>query len=802
MADTKDSRKTTKDAAQADAKDTNGKASGEVTTAVTGKAAAEGTITMTKAEGGKGSASHAAAEASEGKDSKASKATKATKATETRAQADGSTASTGNIESDAAPADAALETAQRNANAARQRIRNNINKHPEFELLYVAGGKGEMPRVLSPETPFEDAQMSKAYDKLRKDVDSLIEARKNSDRLRDDRKTEKAAKNPSSKSSKPMTGDKETATVTAAAHDTAKLHGGKPAKEGRAAKTPTAGKPQGASDTKKGNSDESHHTEAAQKEDAASAPNVKPAKKASEEKQAGGDDQHATSASQRKPRQAHETHDVTAKADDTGDRSKPSANGKASDSKPMAQRTTKSDGTAGTGTLALTKDDAAKPTAEANGDATKKSAENAKPHDKKTDAGDTKGVNKTAGAKSEAMETTNGNDGAKQASIKAKQSEQKQDSKGNNGVTAVTAGSEKQATSEKPAKQTAERKQPTSAKPAIAAQEDGKATVTTAKPDTKDIPERTDAHVADDAATQHDKQDANANATKQPQQKAETKRTQGKGQQEMATSSHVKADNAAEETIKPAARQSVKPMAEPDNAHCSKAATADTPASAKANNEHAESSKHDEGKADIGDDGRQKAKQPDAMKPQASGDSAVTASDAKPAERAAQRTSQKQAAPRQDAKQEDDATPHAAEQQGGGKESPAVTPSDDAEGHDGTEKPAEPSTSVTEHEPVAESSVTEPDRMSCHDDAQTCSFDKAPDEVIERIGTLDEDVIHDVPVYAHRSRAQWSHDGIAGHARVHASTETDVDARSAQHMATDGGFFGRIGRAFRSLFGR
>lgn len=714
MADTKDSRKTTKDTAQADAKDRNGKASEGVTTTATGKAAAGGTPTMTKADGGKETAPHAAAEASEGKDDKASKVTKAN---ETRGQSDGGIASAGNAGSDAVPADAALETAKRNVNSARQRIYQDTKKSPELELLYVAGGRGGMPRVLTPETPFEDDQMSKAYDKLKKDVDSLIEARRALDRLRDGRKAEKAAKKSSNKSSKPMTGSKETATVTAAAHDTAKPHDDKPAKEGIAEKTPTAGKSQGGSDTRKGGKDEAHRAETVQKEDATSVPNAKTVKKAS-------------------------------------------------DSKPMAQRTAKSDGTAGTGTQALAKDNAAKPTAEASGDATKKSAENAKHHGKKADTGDTKGVKKTAGTQHDVVETANENDGAKQAPIKAKQSEQKQDGKGSNGVTAVTAGSGKQATSEKQAKRTAERKQPTSAKPAIAAQEDGKATVTTAKPDTKDTPKRTDAHVADDAATRHDKQDANANATKQLQQKAETKRTQGKGQQETATPSHVKVDNAAEETIKPTARQSAKPMAEPDNAHGSNEVTTDTPASAKAN-----------------------------------GDSAVAASDAKPAERAAQGTSQKQAAPRQDAKQEDDVTPHAAEQ-GGGKASPAVTPSDDAERHDGAEKPAEPSASVTEHEPVAESSVTAPDRMSCHDDAQTCSFDKAPDEVIERIGTLDEDAIHDVPVYAHRSRAQWSHDGVAGRTRVHASTETDVRVRSAQHIATDGGLFGRIGRAFRSLFRR
>ena len=131
-----------------------------------------------------------------------------------------------------------------------------------------------------------------------------------------------------------------------------------------------------------------------------------------------------------------------------------------------------------------------------------------------------------------------------------------------------------------------------------------------------------------------------------------------------------------------------------------------------------------------------------------------------------------------------------------------MVPSDDAESHDSAEKPAETSMDVAEHETVSENSVTEPDRMSCHDDTQTYSFDKAPDEVIERIGTLDEDAMHGVPVYAHRSRAQWSHNGITGRTRVHASTEVDTSVRSAQHMATDGGLLGRIGRAFRSLFGR
>lgn len=710
---------------------------------------------------------------------------KVTKDSEAAEQADNTTAGTVNVTTSD---DADLATAQRKCESARQRVYQDTKKYPELKLLYVAGGKGVMPQVRTPETPFEDEQMSKAYDKLKRDVDSFIEARRVLDRLRDDRKAQKkeTKKRTGDKSKKPATEGKVSTTGAAATQEAMKPHNDKTAKDGRMTKISAAGKPQDKGNTKKGDINEPHRAETAQKEGMASVPNATPTEKAPEDKQTGKGSAHANPASRQKP---HQEHDVTAKTDDTKDGSKPSDNGKASNGKPIAQRVAKSDGTAGTDTQALAKRDASKPTPEASSNVPKRQAENAKPHGKKAGTGDAKDTKNVDGTKTVGADTVKENDDTKKVPMKAKPSEPKHDGNGDNGASIVTAGNDK------PQASNGRKRPPVTP----ASQEDAKAT--TDKSSAKDSTEHIDNH---DVLTQHGKNDTVVPVAEKPRkQGAENKQTRGKVQQETVPPSHDNTGSTTEASIKPAIEQNIKPIAESGNAHDSKEVTADAPAPVKVSDEHAPAPKQDENKAGIGDDDKQNVKQPDIEQHTASYEpaAAAAASDAKPAERKAREASQKKTAKKQDVKQEDDATSHAAEQKVR-KEQPVVAPSDDAESHDAAEKPAETSVDVAEHETVSENSVTEPDRMSCHDDTQTYSFDKAPDEVIERIGTLDEDAMHGVPVYAHRSRAQWSHNGITGRTRVHASTEVDTSVRSAQHMATDGGLLGRIGRAFRSLFGR
>lgn len=761
MADTKDSKNTTKDIQQENAKGA--------------KATVEGSTAMAEAVNGNGVTPQASSKTTNVKEEKV------TKDSEAAEQADNTTAGAVNVTTSD---DVALATAQRKCESARQRVYQDTKKYTELKLLYVAGGKGVMPQVRTPETPFEDEQMIKAYDKLKRDVGSFIEARRALDRLRGEKKKE--TKRTDDKPKKPATDGKVSATGAAATQEAIKPHGDKTAKDGRMTKTSAAGKPQDKGNTKQGNINEHHRTEAAQKEGRASVPNATPAEKARKDKQTGKENAHANPASQQKP---HREYDVTAKTDDTKDGSKPSDNGKVPAGKPIAQRTAKSDSTAGTDTQALAKRDASKPTPEASSNAPKRQAENAKPHGKKAGAGDAKDTKNADSTKTAVTDAAKKNDDTKKASMKKKPSEPKHDSNGNNGASIVTAGNDK------PQSPNEHKRPPVTP----ASQEDAKAT--TDKSSAKDSTEHVDNH---DVPTQHGKNDtAVPAAEKQRQQGAENKQTQGKGQQETVPPSHDNAGSTTEANIKPAIEQNIKPIAESGNAHDSKEVTANAPASVKVSGEqHATAPKQDENKAGIGDDDKQNVKQPDIEQHTASDEpAAAAASDAKPAERKAREASQKKTAKKQDVKQEDDATSHAAEQKVR-KEQPVVTPSDDAESHDAAEKPAETSVDVAEHETVSENSVTEPDRMSCHDDTQTYSFDKAPDEVIERIGTLDEDAMHGVPVYAHRSRAQWSHNGITGRTRVHASTEVDTSVRSAQHMATDGGLLGRIGRAFRSLFGR
>lgn len=698
---------------------------------------------------------------------------KVTKDSEAAEQADNTTAGTANVTTSD---DADLATAQRKCESARQRVYQDTKKYPELKLLYVAGGKGVMPQVRTPETPFEDEQMIKAYDKLKRDVDSFIEARRALDRFRGEKKTKKkAAKRTGDKSKNPATESKVSTAGAAATQEAMKPHDDKTAKDGRMTKTSAAGKPQDKGNTKKGDIDESHRTGAAQKAGRASVPNATPKEKAHEDKQTGKKNVHADPASRHK---SHQKHDVTAKTDDTKDGSKPSDNGKASSGKLIAQRAATSDGTAGTDTQALAKRNTAKPASEASSNVPKRQAENAKSHDKKAGTGDAKGTKSADGTKTVGADTVKENDDTQKVSMKETPSEPKHDGNGDNGASIVTAGNDKQPTS-------SGRKRPPVTP---ASHEDAKAT--TDKLSAKDSTEHADNH---DVPTQHGKNDtAVPVAEKQHQQVAENKQTRGKGQQETVPPSHDNAGSTTEANIKP----------EADHAHDSKEVTADAPAPVKVSDEHATAPKQDENKVGIGNADKQNAKQLNVEQHTASDEPAAAASDAKPAEHKAQEAHQKKSAKKQDVKQEDGATSHVAEQKVR-KEQPVVTPSDDAKSHDAAEKPAETSVYVAEHKTASEeNNVTEPDRMSCHDDTQTYSFDKAPDEVIERIGTLDEDTMHGVPVYAHRSRAQWSHNGITGRTRVHASTEVDTSVRSAQHMATGGGLLGRIGRAFRSLFGR
>ena len=394
----------------------------------------------------------------------------------------------------------------------------------------------------------------------------------------------------------------------------------------------------------------------------------------------------------------------TAKTDNTKDGSKPSDNGKASSGKPIAQRVAKSDGTAGTDTQALAKRDASKPTPEASSNVPKRQAENAKPHGKKAGAGDAKDTKNADSTKTAVTDAAKKNDDTNKASMKKKPSEPKHDSNGNNGASIVTVGNDK------PQSPNEHKRPPVTP----ASQEDTK--VTTGKPSVKGSTEHVDNH---DVLTQHGKNDTVVPVAEKPRkQGAENKQTRGKVQQETVPPSHDNAGSTTEANIKPAIEQNIKPIAESGNAHDSKEVTADAPAPVKVSDEqHATAPKQDENKAGIGDDDKQNAKQPDIEQHTASDEpaAAAAASDAKPAERKAREASQKKTAKKQDVKQEDDATSHAAEQKVR-KEQPVVAPSDDAESHDAAEKPAETSMDVAEHETVSENSVTEPDRMSCHDE--------------------------------------------------------------------------------------
>ena len=649
---------------------------------------------------------------------------------------------------------AKLKAAKNACNAARQRIYQDVNKYPEFKLLYLKGTKGKMPCLLEPETPFADERMVKAYAKLKRDFDSLIAARNAQDEIRNAMAKETKAGKPTSDTKTPASQVKQTRAKADAADDAngtvtpqkpSKGHAGKTAGDGNAA---SAGVQANGTNRK-----EAH------------ASTQKTGDKAESGKPKDTVKRGATPEDDVQRQQSPRSHETAATAPDDKQTTQRDASGKDT-----------------TGALTLAKDTTAKAIAKADASVTHaiKKVTEAKEVERH-------GVRQGNGDKAtKQVSTANGHDEKDaphndvQGSKGPKPAESDKGSASTTGGRKATPGSRKAASTPEHKKQTT------------------KAT------------KRSDARGSNtDEKRQNGSSAAASHESEQPSQNAKPVRTHGgnagngkkatKGESVVdaspkgmsATQNTMVADNhdmagndgnkVSKNTVKASRSHAVAQRADkvdsPDDsnhddaAKPSPASHADQPsasvataddkmtthtASDDAGSKHAESAKAPEGDVVTHDDGRQDTNVPD-------GDDAMSA--------------------------KSHATPDTPSVPSG------VVPSD-------VQAKAEEEAA---DEPLAQTTAEQDDmndRMSCNDDAQTCSFNKAPDEVIERIGTLEDDAIHGAPVYAHRSKAQWNHEGMPGHVRVRTEIGTESHAANARHAGAETGFLGRIGRAFRNLLKR
>ena len=701
---------------------------------------------------------------------------------------------------------AKLKAAKNACNAARQRIYQDVNKYPEFKLLYLKGTKGKMPCLLEPETPFADERMVKAYAKLKRDFDSLIAARNAQDEIRNAMAKETKAGKPTSDTKTPASQVKQTRAKADAADDAngtvtpqkpSKGHAGKTAGDGNAA---SAGVQANGTNRK-----EAH------------ASTQKTGDKAESGKPKDTVKRGATPEDDVQRQQSPRSHETAATAPDDKQTTQRDASGKDT-----------------TGALTLAKDTTAKAIAKAdasvthaikkvteakeverhgvrqgNGDKATKQVSTANGHDEKdaphNDVQGSKGAKPVMEGNTQTL--ADGNRQKAKPSTgetqKDKASVMSKAQKSSAGKAQKTADVPKPAESDKgSASTTGGRKATPGSRKAASTPEHKKQTTKATK--------RSDARGSNtDEKRQNGSSAAASHESEQPSQNAKPVRTHGgnagngkkatKGESVVdaspkgmsATQNTMVADNhdmagndgnkVSKNTVKASRSHAVAQRADkvdsPDDsnhddaAKPSPASHADQPsasvataddkmtthtASDDAGSKHAESAKAPEGDVVTHDDGRQDTNVPD-------GDDAMSA--------------------------KSHATPDTPSVPSG------VVPSD-------VQAKAEEEAA---DEPLAQTAAEQDDmndRMSCNDDAQTCSFNKAPDEVIERIGTLEDDAIHGAPVYAHRSKARWNHEGMPGHVRVRTEIGTESHAANARHAGAETGFLGRIGRAFRNLLKR
>lgn len=682
------------------------------------------------------------------------------------------------------PEAAKLEAAKNACNAARQRIYQDVKKYPEFKLLYVKGTKGKMPRLLEPETPFADERMVKAYAKLKRDFDSLIAARNAQDETRD--AMEQEAKPGKPKGKKSTSGTKVPASP--ARHDATKqTHAkadaaadandtGTPQKPSKASKA-SAGKMAGDGNAPSsctqanGTKRKEAHTSTQKATDKAKAGKPKDAVK----RDAAPEDD----VQRQKDSRSHETA-VTAPDD-----------AKAPDGKQTAQRDASGDGTVYTSALA--KDTATKAIA-------------------KADASVTHAIKKATGDKEGGGHgTQQGNDGKGQkpadtANGHDEKDAPRNDAKDGNGTKPVTEGNTQASAdgNRQKAKASTDRAQKDKASVTSKAQKP--------KAPANDKTQKQSAAKAQKTADAP--KPADNDKSEQPSKGTKTVHTHGgnAGKGKKVPKGESAADAASDTTPK-GMPETQRAMSVDDHDTAGNDGKASNDA-AKASRSHAVTQRTDKVDSPDGSKRDETAKPSPASHVEQPSEPSTTADGKKPTHMASDGAEGKHAEigdavahadGRQDAEvpNSDDITcvkPHEASDtsdmaHGDGGVLSGITPSD---GRAKAEVEAA-------DEPLAQTAAEQDDmndRMSCHDDALTCSFNKAPDEVVERIGTLEDDAIHGAPVYAHRSKAQWNHDGVSGRVRVRTEIGTESRAANVRHAGAEAGFLGRIGRAFRSLFKR
>lgn len=734
---------------------------------------------------------------------------------------------------------ARLKAAKNACNAARQRIYQDVNKYPEFKLLYLKGTKGKMPCLLEPETPFADERMVKAYAKLKRDFDSLIAARNAQDEIRNAmaKETETGkpkVKKPTSDTKTPASQAKQTCAKADAADDAnGAVTPQKPSKE-HAGKTAGDGNATSVGVKANGMKRKEAHAGAQKTGDKAESGKPKDTVKR-------GATPEDDTQRQKNPR----IHETAAIAPDDA---------KTSDGKQTTQRDASGDGT--TGTLTLAKDTAAKAIAKADasvthaikkvteakegerhgmrqggGDKATKQVITANGHDEK----DTPHNDEKDGK--DAKPVTEGNtqmpaDGNRQKAKPSTGGTQKDKAsaanKGQKAKASVTSKTQKPKApaDDKTQKPSAGKAQKTVDVPKPAESDKGSASTTSSRKATPGSRKAASTPEHKKQATKATKRsDSRGSNTDEKRQNGSTAAASHESEQPSRDAKPVRAHGRNAGNGKKATKgesvvdASPKGMSETQNTMVAddhnmagndgNKVSKDT---VKASRSHAVAQRAD--KVDSPDDNNHD----DAAKPS-------------PASHADQPSASVATA-------DDKMTTHAASDDAGGKhaESAKATEGDVVAHDDGRQdtnvQDGDDATSTTPHatpdmpsvpsgvvpsdvqakveeeaadEPLAQTAAEQGDmndRMSCNDDAQTCSFNKAPDEVIERIGTLEDDAIHGAPVYAHRSKAQWNHEGMPGHVRVRTEIGTESHAANARHAGAETGFLGRIGRAFRNLLKR
>lgn len=676
------------------------------------------------------------------------------------------------------------KAATKRYDAARRRVYGDMSKYPELKLLYVKGTTHNEPMVLTPETPFEDAEMRAAYERFKDDVSALATA---------SREHSAARRAASGKSGKAQAKRKATRGKASATAKATPAKGDRTAKAGRADVTPSGdalanGTPK--SDATQG---KDAPTTSAKAAPAKTAKGAAPAKDAP----ADGTTPDVAKAVEPIAKAAAETLSIartkTAKALAKATKAEP-AQGSARQEPAPAQASPQ----------APSAHDEPKPS-DAHGESTEGSDmthETAQTHD-----------------------AASGNGRGKKASTAPAEGKDDAKAKPDAGAMIPTTDGEGQGD----APDATEGKKPTTRKRTSR----GKGTTSRQRADAKQ-------------ARQEAGKDGNG---KDSEAKPESKRTdgekgQGKPNGRRAETKHRETSSDAQEATVQATQATA---GDANDKQSDTPADGHVHANAKVPTSDGETmtGRHEPPAPDCVDTMPAPA-QEGAMMPPAHGDEPDVKrdGDGKDDAKAADGTTPTDTGkPRRD----DDATtadepehddglassdaqttrkPHAsdADAEPAGDTVPATEPKDaqgDADGGDDTHaattqaevpaaRPDETASDAGDDGDVRDDgSATMPDasqgggvdRMVCDDDeSQTRSFSEAPDEVIGRIGTLDGDAIHDMPVYAHRSKAQWRHDAVTGRVKVHTTTTI---AKTVEAQPQDGaGLLARIGRAIRNAFGR